>query len=109
MTTTDTLTDLFGGDQPLTLLANLLNENPACQLADAELFTGPDTDEPDLVRQARETRAKAICAGCPARAACLDYALTIRPRDGVWAGYTAEQIDGLAALSTRFDLCKEVA
>lgn len=109
MTTIDPLSALFGGSQPLTLLADLLNENPACQLADAEVFTSPDADEPDQVRQHREALAKAICAGCPARAECLDYALTIRPRDGVWAGYTADEISDLTRTFARIDLPKVVA
>lgn len=30
--------------------------------------------------------AKAICAQCPVRAACLDYALKHRIRHGIWGG-----------------------
>jgi WhiB family redox-sensing transcriptional regulator len=32
--------------------------------------------------------AKAICATCPVAEACLEYALEIRPPDGVWGGLT---------------------
>jgi len=31
-------------------------------------------------------KAKAICAGCPVREACLEYALVARERHGVWGG-----------------------
>ena len=30
--------------------------------------------------------AKAICAGCPVRAECLDYALSHGERVGIWGG-----------------------
>ncbi|GAA4051121.1 WhiB family transcriptional regulator [Nonomuraea soli] len=90
-------------------IATVLAAGPVCQLADAEVFTGPDHDEPDPVRQARESRVKAICHTCPARTACLDYALAIRPTEGVWAGYTARELSGLAYLLGRFNLLKQVA
>lgn len=32
--------------------------------------------------------AKAICATCPVRDDCLDYALATRQGDGVWGGLT---------------------
>ena len=32
-------------------------------------------------------RAKAICAGCPVRLTCLEYALATHQDDGVWGGY----------------------
>ena len=35
--------------------------------------------------------AKAICAQCPVRQACLEYALTNRERDGVWGGATERE------------------
>lgn len=79
----------------------VLNANPACESANADLFTGPDLfePEPEEVRLARETEAKAVCASCPARAACLAYALAIRPAVGIWAGLTPEEIgaEGVAA------------
>lgn len=35
--------------------------------------------------------AKAICAQCPVREACLEYALATRERDGVWGGATERE------------------
>lgn len=35
--------------------------------------------------------AKAICAKCPVRAACLDHALTTGERHGIWGG-TSENL-----------------
>jgi len=46
----------------------------ACKTADPLLFA-EHPGEPKAARTARERRAKVICAGCPVRAQCLDYAL----------------------------------
>lgn len=35
--------------------------------------------------------AKAVCALCPVREACLEYAITAREKDGVWGGLTARE------------------
>jgi WhiB family redox-sensing transcriptional regulator len=35
--------------------------------------------------------AKAICAGCSVREACLDYALTTRQTFGIWGGTSETQ------------------
>lgn len=35
--------------------------------------------------------AKAVCAVCPVRAACLDFALDNNERHGVWGGLTERQ------------------
>ena len=50
----------------------------ACRGIDPEVFY-PVSDE-----DAEE--AKAICAGCPVRQACLEHALGHREREGVWGG-----------------------
>lgn len=49
-----------------------------CRYVDPELFFRDDADS-------RET-AKAVCAGCPVRDACLDWAVERRVEHGVWAG-----------------------
>ncbi|MBG0814165.1 WhiB family transcriptional regulator [Planomonospora sp. ID82291] len=92
-----------GTDEITDLCNDLIDAAPACKTTDADLFTGPDafTDEPEPARLAREEQAKAICAGCPARAACLAYALAIRPTDGVWAGFTATEVLHLATDADR--------
>jgi hypothetical protein len=73
---------------------DLLNAYPACETGDAELFTGPDLfdSEPVAEQQAREAKAKAVCVGCPAHTACLVYALAIRPKAGIWAGLTIDEL-----------------
>ena len=37
------------------------------------------------------TEAKAICAGCPVRVECLDFALAGRERFGIWGGLTEKE------------------
>ncbi|RJL29944.1 WhiB family transcriptional regulator [Bailinhaonella thermotolerans] len=86
---------LFGGEEAAGLLATLFRTGPACTPADAETFTGPENDEIDRAQEQREDAAKAMCASCPARSACLDYALAVKPTAGVWAGYTADEISDL--------------
>ncbi|HMK99578.1 MAG TPA: WhiB family transcriptional regulator [Acidimicrobiales bacterium] len=55
----------------------------ACRGIDPEVFF-PATDE-----EAEE--AKAICAMCPVRHACLEHALANREREGVWGGATERE------------------
>ena len=57
----------------------------ACSTADPELFFPISAEGPALKQVAR---AKAICARCPIRQACLDYALSAGALQGVWGGTT---------------------
>ena len=50
----------------------------ACRDVDTAVFF-PET-EPEIAA------AKAVCAACPVREACLDFALITRQDDGVWGG-----------------------
>jgi len=54
------------------------------------VFFGPD-GETQPERAARELRAKAACACCPARAQCLDYALRHSVRHGIWGGLNEKE------------------
>jgi WhiB family transcriptional regulator, redox-sensing transcriptional regulator len=58
-------------------------QRAACKGVDPDIFY-PVSDE-----DAEE--AKAICAQCPVREACLEYALGNRERDGVWGGATERE------------------
>ena len=40
------------------------------------------------VRLQREAAAKALCAACPVRQECLEYAIQNDVRDGIWGGRT---------------------
>jgi WhiB family transcriptional regulator, redox-sensing transcriptional regulator len=55
------------------------------------LFFGPDGERPPE-REIRERKAKAICAVCPIRAECLEYALGHPARHGIWGGLNAEEL-----------------
>ena len=55
----------------------------ACNGLDPAVFY-PDSEE-------TAEEAKAICALCPVRLSCLEHALTMRERDGVWGGTTEKE------------------
>jgi WhiB family transcriptional regulator, redox-sensing transcriptional regulator len=57
----------------------------ACRTVDSTVFFSPDRER-GPAREAREARAKAICAGCPVIRECASYALTAGERYGVWGG-----------------------
>jgi WhiB family transcriptional regulator, redox-sensing transcriptional regulator len=67
-----------------------------CRAADAELFFGPDL-ESTAACQAREAKAKRICAGCPVRPECLAYALDLESgtglgtRGGIYGGLSERE------------------
>jgi WhiB family transcriptional regulator, redox-sensing transcriptional regulator len=63
-------------------------DDSACQDVDTELFfpvgkTGPAVPQIEA--------AKAICAQCEARAACLHFAVTTNQEYGVWGGTSEEE------------------
>ncbi|GAB2719148.1 WhiB family transcriptional regulator [Kitasatospora kifunensis] len=62
----------------------------ACRDADSGLFFHP-SGERGPAHDERDAQAKTVCARCPVRAACLEYALDARERYGVWGGLTAEE------------------
>jgi WhiB family transcriptional regulator, redox-sensing transcriptional regulator len=58
-------------------------QKAACRGVDPGIFY-PASDE-------EAEPAKAICAQCPVREACLEYALSARERDGIWGGATERE------------------
>ena len=55
-------------------------QQAACRGLDTEIFfpvSDPDADA-----------AKDVCATCPVRGECLEWALATRQEDGVWGGLT---------------------
>jgi WhiB family redox-sensing transcriptional regulator len=58
----------------------------ACRGEDAALFFPPAREEGRDERLIRERQAKAICATCPVRVECLEYALRTREPYGIWGG-----------------------
>lgn len=58
-------------------------QRAACRGVDPDIFYPVSDDEAEA--------AKAICAQCTVREACLEYALANRERDGVWGGATERE------------------
>ena len=58
----------------------------ACRGEDSSYYFAPSYFEKRGEKLAREAVAKRICAVCPVRQACLDYALETREGHGVWGG-----------------------
>ena len=52
----------------------------------AAYFYPPNHFERKPEKDRRESVARAVCAGCPVRLACLEYALAVRERHGIWGG-----------------------
>jgi len=55
----------------------------ACRGLEAAMFY-PDDDDLAL-------EAKAVCAGCDVRIACLEHALQAREKSGIWGGATERE------------------
>ena len=60
----------------------------ACRHSDPELFFPVTTAGPAAGQVAL---AKAVCARCPVRALCLEFALDSGQAFGVWGGTTGEE------------------
>ncbi len=58
----------------------------ACRGPQATVFFPPNHFERKDEKEEREARAKAICATCSVRKACLDYSVRIREPHGIWGG-----------------------
>ena len=71
----------------------------ACLDVGGEVFF-PGVGRPDLAAQ-----AKAICAGCPERVACLDYALK-HPQLGIWGGLNEVERARLAHKRNAVETCR---
>jgi WhiB family redox-sensing transcriptional regulator len=55
----------------------------ACQGLDPDIFYPPEDDE--------APEAKEVCGGCPVQEACLEHALSVREKDGIWGGFTERE------------------
>ncbi|MFH8342201.1 WhiB family transcriptional regulator [Streptomyces sp. AM6-12] len=60
-------------------------EHAACRYEDPDLFFPIGTTGP---AQVQAERAKVVCARCPVREQCLDWALDTGQAIGVWGGTT---------------------
>ena len=80
-------------DKPKSLQINAIQhtdwqQHAACKGATHLMFPKEHKDITYLIQ------ARAICAGCPVKDPCLNYALTFPAGDmhGVWAGLTPRQL-----------------
>lgn len=71
-------------------------EQGSCREADPTLFFHPQ-NERGLARARRDRAAKAVCAACPVRIECADYAIRSREPYGVWGGLTEEDREAIYA------------
>ena len=62
----------------------------ACRVYEPDLFFPVSSAGAGHERQL--ARAVAVCAQCPVRAQCLDFALRTRQVHGVWGGLTEQQL-----------------
>jgi WhiB family redox-sensing transcriptional regulator len=65
---------------------DLWQARAACRGPNTLVFFPPSHFERKDEREAREAKAKAICAACSVRRECLEYALRIREPHGIWGG-----------------------
>jgi WhiB family redox-sensing transcriptional regulator len=63
----------------------------ACRNGPAEDFYPPMHGERKHERLARERRAKSVCAGCPVRVQCLEHAVALDERYGIWGGLNQDE------------------
>lgn len=64
--------------------------NGACRDMDSNLFYYED-QERGPAKEARIAKAKAVCQGCSVKTECLEFALEINERYGIWGGLTEEE------------------
>lgn len=63
----------------------LWRSKAACKGLEPEIFYPSSEDEDDALP------AKAVCGECVVREACLEHALAIREKDGIWGGATERE------------------
>lgn len=52
-------------------------------------------------RYERIRRARELCASCPVTSECLEYAMTLEIKHGMWGGHTERQRQRLRASKNR--------
>jgi WhiB family redox-sensing transcriptional regulator len=64
----------------------LWQEKAACRGPHSAIFFPPAQFERKDEKEEREVKAKSICASCPVRQPCLEFAIRIREPHGIWGG-----------------------
>ncbi len=60
----------------------------SCRGPESALFFPPAAAERRDDRDAREAKAKSICAQCSVQSECLEFALRVHEPHGIWGGLT---------------------
>jgi WhiB family redox-sensing transcriptional regulator len=60
----------------------------SCRGPESALFFPPAVAERRDDRDAREAKAKSICAQCAVQSECLEFALRVHEPHGIWGGLT---------------------
>jgi WhiB family redox-sensing transcriptional regulator len=63
----------------------------ACRNGVAADFYPPMYTERKYERLARERRAKSVCATCPVQMQCLEHAIAVDERYGIWGGLNQDE------------------
>ncbi len=66
-------------------------ESGACREGSGSDFYPPMHTERKHERLARERRAKSVCASCPVRYECLQHAIRVDERYGIWGGLNQDE------------------
>ena len=85
--------------------------DPPCSQADPEIFFSQDNVTVPTERSSKmevriyasyrnERQAKAICAKCPYRFQCLEFAVNDRTLEGIWGGTTENERIGIRRMKT---------
>jgi WhiB family redox-sensing transcriptional regulator len=72
-------------------LSSNWQQDGACRSGMATDFYPPMHAERKHERLARERRAKSVCAACPVQAACLEHAISVDERYGIWGGLNQDE------------------
>ena len=71
----------------------------ACRGMDSAIFFHPPAER-NSQREDRVARAKAVCSGCPAIAACRTWALHTMEPYGIWGGLSEDERATLLGVPT---------
>ncbi|MEY9894300.1 WhiB family redox-sensing transcriptional regulator [Catenulispora sp. MAP5-51] len=77
------------GPRPIAALWEW-QESAACRDVSDTLFFSPFRER-GAARREREARAQKVCAGCPVREECAQFAMEIGEEHGTWGGMTSQE------------------
>lgn len=80
----DALADVFQSSLPFAPGLKGWEQVAACRGIDASVFFPDDEDD-------NAELAKEICHGCSVLRPCLEYAITVREKEGIWGGATQRE------------------